>query len=341
VAYRLIKLGKFTGVGEVIRQAGEAHQLDLLHLIGYNKKKPATALRDVFFELLETSGNGDIRGAASNAIRQCWQPGDTMRIARHAQGDSSIYQGLLQTPAIPPEELVLLCEHMLDNDLFRADRWGLPDVAKEGRLPPTFVPRHWPNASEATRVEMCKFAETQLENYADEQLHRFLVSIVFGTEEFAVQQQAWSCLYRWYGRSDHSGMGPLLIEAASLKRFFGSVMGFVPILARFLGNGLPGAILHDLFAREPLAKLLRYADPNVLPYFKRAPRPTLELADALKGVMKQERCDLTLRLACIDLLAMFAMAPGLRPPVVRILKEFRGTDLDHGAAMGLERIAQY
>jgi hypothetical protein len=339
-AYRLIKLGEFTGVGEVLRQAGAAHQLDLLRQVGY-EKKPAPALREVFYELLESSPEREIRDAASDRIRQCWQPGDTMRIARHAQGDSRVYQGLLQTSTIPPEELVLLCEHLLHEGKFRVDQWGMPDVAKEGRLPPSFVPLHWPNANEATRVEMCKFAETQLENYADENLHRFLVSIVFGNDEFAVLQQAWTSLYRWYGRSDHTRMGPLRIEAESLQRFFGSVLAFVPILTRFLGNGLAGPILHDLFAREPLAKLLRYADPNVLPYLKRALRPTLELAGALKGVMKQERCDLMLRLACIDLLAMFAMAPELRPPVVGILEEFRGTDLDHGAAMGLQRIAGY
>ena len=266
---------------------------------------------------------------------------DAMRIAKHARGDSRVYQGLLQTPAAPPEELVQLCEFLLENGAFRVDQYGMSDIAKEGRLPPTFVPRHWADANEATGIELCKFAETQLENYADEELHRFLVSVVFGNEKFAVQQQAWTSLFRWYGRSDHSGMGPLRIEAESLRRFFGSVLAFVPILARFLGNGLPGPILHDLFAREPLAKLHRYSDPNVLPDLTSALRPTLELADALRGVMKQERCDLMLRLAAIDLLVMFAQADELRPPVVGILKEFQGTDLDHGTKMGLERIAQY
>jgi hypothetical protein len=339
-AYRLIKLGEFTGLGDVIRQADEAQQLDLLNQIGY-KKKPVPALRDVFYEILETSPERAIRDAASDRIRQCWEPGDTLRIARHAQGDSLIYQGLLKTPAIPPEELVQLCRFLLDNGAFSAGQWGMPDIAKEGRLPPTFVPRHWADASEATRVEMCKFAETQLENYGDEELHRFLVSVVFGSETFAVQHQAWVSLFRWYGRTDYTAMGPLRIETASLQRFFGSVAAFVPILSRVLGNGTPPRILDELFVREPLAKLLRHSDPNVLPHLTAELRPALQLTVALKGVTDQPRCDLMLRLACIDLLVMMAEAPELRKASVRILTDLRHTDLDLAATTGLERIAKY
>jgi hypothetical protein len=339
-AYGLIRLGNFTGLGDVIRQAEAAQQLDLLNQIGY-KKRPAPALRDVFYEILETSPERNIRDAASDRIRQCWQPGDTLRIANQAQGDSQIYQGLLQTPVIPPEELVQFCEFLLENDAFSAGQWGMPDIAKEGRLPPTFVPRHWADANEATRVEMCKFAEKQLENYADEELHRFLVSVVFGAETFAVQHQAWVSLYRWYGRADHTQRGPLRIEAASLQRFFGSVAAFVPILSRVLGNGTPPRILDELFIREPLAKLLRYCDPNVLPHLTADVRPTLQLTVALKGVMDQPQCDFILRLACIDLLVMLAEAPELREAVVRILQGLRKTDLDLGATTGLERIAKY
>src|SRR5207244_2202307 len=99
-AYRLIVLGNFSGLGDAIRQASPEHQIDLLRQIGY-KKKPAPALRDVFYELLETSPEREVRDAASDRIRQCWQPGDAMRIAKHASGTSHVYAVLLRSPSGP------------------------------------------------------------------------------------------------------------------------------------------------------------------------------------------------------------------------------------------------
>ena|SRR5579872_1791302 len=339
-AFVLIWYGEFSGVGEVIRQAGPKEQQDLLMRIGL-KKKPAPQLRDVFWELYENSSERDVRQQAALRLRQCWQPGDTMRMARQARGDTQIYQSLLQTPEVPPEDLVPLCELLLDNGKFTRNQYGVSDVAKEGRLPPTFVPRHWHNANEKTRIELVNFAETQLENYGDEELHRFLVGVVFGTEVYAVQMEAWKSLYRWYGRIDDKRMGPLRIEAESLRRFFGSVGAFLRILARFLGNGTPPRFLDEMWVREPLSKLFRYCDANVLPDVVDELRSAEQLILALKGVTDEPQCDFILRLACIDLMVMFAQASELRKQVVRILKDLRGTDLDLASTTGLERIDKY
>ena len=53
-------------------------------------------------------------------------------------------------------------------------------AAAKGRLVTSFVPRHWVAAPDSGRVELCKLAEMQLEQYADEDLHRFFVGVVFG-----------------------------------------------------------------------------------------------------------------------------------------------------------------
>ena len=90
--------------------------------------------------------------------------------------------------------------------------------------------------------------------------------------------------------------------------------------------------------REPLAKLLRHAEPDVTPGLLEDRRATVELAGALQAVMRSPKCELILRLACIDLLGLFATAPELRPPVTDILKTFRGTDLDLGVRTALDRI---
>ena len=54
-ARRLVRLGNFTGVSDVLRQAEPSQQYDLLRQFAYNKKS-VPALRDVLFELLTESG---------------------------------------------------------------------------------------------------------------------------------------------------------------------------------------------------------------------------------------------------------------------------------------------
>ena len=90
--------------------------------------------------------------------------------------------------------------------------------------------------------------------------------------------------------------------------------------------------------REPLAKFLRYSEPDVIPALVEDQRATLGLAGALQAVMRSPKCELTLRLACIDLLRLIGSAVELRPGVTDILNSFRGTDLDLGVRTALDRM---
>jgi hypothetical protein len=333
-ARRLVRLANFSGVGEVLRRAAGAQQIDLLHLISY-KKKAVPELRDVLFELLEVEDR-EVRKSASFVLLLGCQPGDARRIARAARGEGAIFQRIFQTAEVPAEDLEAVAELLLDQNLFRADQWGMAQAAAQGRLPASFVARHFVDAADAARVELVKLAEMQLEQYADEDLHRFLIGIAFGGGAQAVQ--AWVSLYRWYKRSDYTGMGPLRIQVAPLERFFGSVRAFAGVLTGFLNDG---AVLNELFVREPLVKLLRYSEPDVLPKLVEDPRATLELAAALREVMLRTECDLILRLAAIDLLVLIAAAPEFRVQVTAILEGFRGTDLDHGAGVAIDRIGLF
>lgn len=347
-AYRLARMGRFDGVGEVLRHAEPKHQVDLLWAITSRNtgipagapKQSTVGLRDVLFELLESSDEERVRRDATFAVALSHLPGDTLRIARSARGDSQIYNGLLRNASATSEELVSLCEFLLERGEFRAGQWGMTEIAKEGRLPPDFVPRHWTMASPATREELCQVAENQLEEYGDEDLHRFLVNVAFGDEIFLVQEQAWTCLYRWYGRSDHGRTPPLSIKAKPLRRFFGSVAAFVPILTRFLGDGVPREIVKRSSNRQDLERFLHYSDPDVIPDLKAVPRLVLDLANALHGVLKDRECDLMIRLGSIDVLVILAGVSEVRPAVIEILKGFRKTDLDLGATQALGRIGK-
>ena len=335
-ARRMVRLGNFAGVGEVLRRASAGHSTDLLHLISY-KKKAVPELRDVLFELLEAEDR-EVRKSASFVLLLGCQPGDARRIARAVRGEGAIFQRIFQTAEVPGVDLEAVAELLLDQNLFRADQWGMTQAAAQGRLPASFAARHFVDTADAARVELVKLAEMQLEQYADEDLHRFLIGIAFGGGAQAVRVQAWVSLYRWYKRSDYTGMGPLRIQAAPLERFFGSVGAFVGVLTRFLNDGV---VLNELFVREPLGKLLRYSEPDVLPKLGEDPRGTLELAAALRGVMLRPELDLILRLAAIDLLVLIATAPEFRVQVTEILEGFRGTELDHGAGVAIDRIGLF
>ncbi len=336
-AYRLIRMGHLGGVGEVILQASPKHQSDLLGLIGSQKNSTA-GLRDVLFALLESSGEERVRREASFGLALNHQPGDTLRIARAARGDRQIYQGLLQRAGMTPEELVALCEFLLERGEFRADQWGMAETAKAGRLPPDFVPHHWMASNEPARIDLCKLAEMQLEQYGDEDLHCFLVNVAFGEETFEVQQQAWTSLFRWYRRTDHGRTPPLAIKAAALCRFFGSVEAFVPILTGFLGDGVPGKIVKHSSNRQDLERFLHYSDADVTRDLRAVPRSVLDLANALDGILRDPECDLMVKLGSIDVLVILAGVGQARPFVIEILKRYHRTDLDLGVTQALERI---
>ena len=65
-------------------------------------------------------------------------------------------------------------------------------------MPANFVRRQWQRADSSTRRELCRFAEMQLKEYRDEDLHRFLVEVALTPADAEIQSEAWSCLYRWY-----------------------------------------------------------------------------------------------------------------------------------------------
>ena len=85
-ARRLVRLGNFTGVSDVLREAEPSKQIELLRQITY-KKKPVPELREVLFELLTESGDKEVRVLASYGVLYGCQPGDAPRIARAARAD--------------------------------------------------------------------------------------------------------------------------------------------------------------------------------------------------------------------------------------------------------------
>ena len=160
-----------------------------------------------------------------------------------------------------------------------------------------------------------------------------MVNKIFTVDDPEVQKSAWTSLYRWYGRLGY-GMGPLVIKASVLEHFFGSVIAFPPIFAKFLSTDAT----RELFVRDHLAQLLRYAEPDILPALAAKPRVVGGLVDALEVLLKDPSQEFTVRLAAIDFLALLAGEEKFRAKIQMLLFSFRGTDLNLASTTALERI---
>jgi hypothetical protein len=335
-AKKLISLDRLAPVRFVLEAAEPEQQIELLGLLERRRKPvPDRELRDTFFELAGRTQQERVRRYACFILCRGCPPDEVLRIARAAAGDRSVYQALLQTPALPAASLEELGVFLLESKAFRMSQFGLEDAAKKGRMPADFVQRHWHDAENATRVELCKFAEAQLKDYGDEALHSYLAGIAFTPGDVKVQSQAWSGLYRWYDSFGYPRRRPLAISEASIGTFFGTARQF---LIRFTEFFEGREILHENLHRDSIAGLLRYPDASALPLLAQEPREAMDLAEALAGVMRDGAVDFTLRLACADFLAFLGSAAALRSPVMQLLQAFAGTDLDLQSKNALERI---
>ena len=130
-----------------------------------------------------------------------------------------------------PDDLESVCELLLEQSIFSAGQWGIDKAAAKGRLPASFVPRHWAAATDKARVELCKLAEMQLEQYVPTRTSMrdaSLVSVVFG-------QGATSRYDFKHGRASIS-----LVPAFPIVRKHGSAgasSGKILLEAAFLGSG--------------------------------------------------------------------------------------------------------
>lgn len=322
-AQRLIDCGAAELAQQAIRESVPQHQVALLKLIG-RAKKPVPELRPLLFDIAETTADRDVRHYACDLLCLGCPPEDVGRLARAAQGEMTIHQSILQRAGLPPESLREFGEFLADRGLFKADQYGMRDVAKQDRMPAGFVQKAWPAASSKVRVQLLRFAELQLESYGDEDLHRFLVDVAFTPGDPGVQSEAWTVLYRWYDSFGFPRRRPVAISPEAMERFFGSAEEFLRRLDRFFHDG---ALFTDSLQRDHITQLLSYPDARALPLLAAVPREALTLARTFAEVMRQSETDFSIRLACADGLGFLGQVPKIRAEVIALLESFRVTDM--------------
>ena len=334
-AQRLIQLGVLAPIAPFLRFAPAERQLELMGQLD-RRRKPLPELREALFALAENGAAPEVRQCACNLLCYGCPPDEALRVARAGRGEFRVYQTLLQKALLPPSAIEEFGEFLLQRGEFKMSQYGISDIAKQGRMPPDFVPRHWLDAGSETRIELLKFAEVQLCEYGDEGLHRFVVDVAFTPVDVKVQSQAWSGLYRWYNTFGYPRHRPLKVSAESIARFFGSARQFVIRFAEFLQAR---EILDQSLHRDEIARFLSYPDSSALQGIAASPREALSLAETLTGVMLDYEVDFTLRLACTDFVGFLGAADALREPVAELLIQVRGTDLNLQSQRALERMA--
>jgi hypothetical protein len=255
--HKLIELGILQPVIEPVRRSSIEVQQELVASL-LERKGPVPEMGETLLEIVETTQNKTLRERAARILCRGLRPEWTLRIARAAKDDTSIYQSILQTAELTPDALQEFGDFLIERGCFRLHQYGLPDVAETGRMPTTFVPTRFGKADERTGLELLRFAEVQLGHREDEQLHRFVMNVVFGPYSAKMRAAAWWVLHRWYRhRGEYRGEGPFRLTVDGIRRFFGSVEAFLPKLSAVLGDH---ATLKEVGVYEFMATLLNSAD---------------------------------------------------------------------------------
>jgi hypothetical protein len=293
----------------------------------------APELRNELFALIETHAHPRVRQRAASVLTNACQPNDGLRLIRAANGDSGIQQSILQSPCLDRDSLEAVCAYLIEHGRFHMQQFGLSTVAEKGPVSDSFVPRHFAQApDEDTRIELCKFAELQLIERGDEDLHRFLIHIVYGQHPAQLRGDAWWCLRRWYLRSDPRGESPVALAIAPAKRFFDTPQAFVLKFAALLTD--TDTVTH-LGLSDDLQRILREAQLDVLT--AAGDRTAWRLADAVTTLMRNTDAAFTLRIAGASFFSVMAQHPDWRKQAHGVLQSFLRTDLDHAVTQALGR----
>lgn len=313
---KLIALGIIKPVVKVVEKSPLEVQQELVESL-LRRKEPAPEAAETLLEIVETTRDRSLRERAARILCRQIEPGWVLRIARAAQEDRSIYQSLLQAEGLAPDAAVELGDFLIANGHFSMHQYGMSALAEKGGMPDSFVPSRFGQADEKTRAELLRFAEVQLERRRSEELHRFVMNVVFGPYPAKTRAAAWWTLHRWYrSQGEHRGEGPFRLERSILERFFGSVGAFLPKLAAVLEDR---ETMKEVGYYEMMARVLSSADDTAVAAMQSQESAADELVRALLSAVRGDYWPNTIE-GMIKLLSRIGCHPRWRDAVVEGLR---------------------
>ena len=260
-ALRLAEIGNGTALASVLDDLSETELVRVLEELPRDSAQPG--LHDALLRLAETSPNERLRDVAVKLLVAEGRPADAAHLIALAPSEQWIVQSVIQRLPLDTADLTSLCITLVAEGRFVMHQYGVSDLATSGRLREDFVPRVWTSANtDELRCELLRFAEEQLKARGDEDLHAYVLRVMFGPWSSTVRAEAWWGLKRWYTSIEYASDGPLLMDAAAIERFFGNVPVF---FERFIALLDDRATLVELTLQEKLGSMLRYAPAETLP----------------------------------------------------------------------------
>jgi hypothetical protein len=301
---KLIELGVIKPVVEVVEKSPLEVQKELVESL-IRRKEPAPEAADTLIQIVEKTDDGTLRERAARILCRDVRTEWVLRIARAAKDDRHIYQSLLQAPTLDAEAALALGDFLVQKGFFRMSQYGLSDLAEKARMPESFVPSRFARANEETQDELLRFAELQLGRQLSEDLHKFVLGVVFGPHPAKIRAAAWWVLHRSYRhQGEYRGEGPFKLEKSVIERFFGSLAAFLPKLTSVLGDH---ATLKEVGYYEMMANVLNSADDGTVALLQEEGAAN-DLVLALIRAMREDYWPNTLE-AMVGLLSRIASHP--------------------------------
>ena len=309
----LARLGVTGSLAPILRAGPDFVRTHILQALSL-ARRPVPDLDAVLIEVIEATTDERLRELATRVAAPTLSTVGALRVVRAAAGDRRIIQAVLQRSELPAEGVAEVLDLLIADGLFSLQQYGLSSIVDNDRLADTFVPRRFTEVDSEIKVELLGLAELQLNRRSDEDLHRFVLSVVFGPHPSDVRTAAWWVLHRWYmHQGEHRGEGPMRLDRTSVERFFGSVDAFLPCLITVVRDR---DALHEVSFADFAAVLFGSADPDLIVAIQGHHHDGAELVAALIEGIDGDRDDPEVRLnvneAMIVLLSQIATVPEWR-----------------------------
>ncbi|OLV18928.1 hypothetical protein [Deinococcus marmoris] len=201
-------------------------ELDHLLLI----LKPLPELRPALVTLTESPRRQAVQRRALDLLARLGDPADALRLV--AANSTWYANDVLNNLDLRPQQLEDVLTALLDQGLDPSEVSGFMSLATSGRVPDGFVPAIFRQVGPDAQLSLVSFAGQQLAVSQNQDLHRWLWSLIDGDFPEKIQERAWAMLSGWYGTYGSA----LELSRASVERFFGGFAAFTGQLCVIIEN---------------------------------------------------------------------------------------------------------
>ncbi len=233
----LAERGELASLQGWLRSADSDAQHDIINALARDEATRAGPLAPLLLDIMEASDDERVIVDAGRLLARATDRATAVRVAAACKGEIYVVQALMrEDTGLSPADLAKVGAELVKHGYLSQHKYGVAEAAKRGAFPDDFVPRVFDQAEDNQKLELCRFAECQLEGRPIEVVHAFLMRTVFGPYSAKVRAGAWWALSRGYQREKYGWFGPLELTPLSIERFFLSVPAFMNGFIAVLGD---------------------------------------------------------------------------------------------------------